>query len=137
MCRGEGELDVGITRFGEVLAAYDFVPKPEHDEAPLAACASALDAYGAAKRVLVAARTAAEGNVAVRQALAEGGQALADLDARREADRSDGASRSASSIRDTVRPSPKYCGSHRAARPGRSRCTQRMRYGCRTATCRS
>ncbi|MFJ8024105.1 hypothetical protein [Streptomyces sp. NPDC096311] len=82
--RREAELDAEITRFGEALAAYDFVPKPEHDEALLVAYASALDAYETAKRVLAAARTAAEADVAVRQALAEGHQALADLDARRE-----------------------------------------------------
>lgn len=82
--KGEAELDAEITRFGETLAAYDFVPKPEHDEALLADYASALDAYERAKHVLASARTAAEVDVAVRQVLAEGGQALAQLEARRE-----------------------------------------------------
>lgn len=82
--KGEAELDAKITRFGERLAAYDFVPKPEHDEALLADYASALDAYERAKRVLAASRTAAEADVDVRQALAEGDQTLARLDARRE-----------------------------------------------------
>lgn len=82
--KGEAELDAEITRFGERLAAYDFVPKPEHDEALLADYASALDAYERAKHVLASARAAAEVDVAVRQVLAEGGQALAQLEARRE-----------------------------------------------------
>ncbi|MDF3302932.1 hypothetical protein [Streptomyces tropicalis] len=82
--RGEAALDAEITLFGEALAAYDFVPKPEHGEALLIVYASALDAYEAAKRVLAAARTADEADVAVRQALAEGHRALADLDALRD-----------------------------------------------------
>lgn len=81
--RGGSEPDAEITRFGEALAAYDFVPKPEHDAALLDAYASALDAYEAAKRALRGAGTAAEADTAVRRALGEGRQALEDLDALR------------------------------------------------------
>ncbi|MDF3301720.1 hypothetical protein [Streptomyces tropicalis] len=47
--QGEAELDAEISRFGEALAAIDFVPKPEHDGALLAVYASALENPGSCR----------------------------------------------------------------------------------------